>query len=140
MNEEDIQDALNALLDAASLGYTIVWPNKGASSDLPRLEVSFNPNDRDGAELDGSGDVQRAPGIMQVAVVTKSGIGPGVANGIADAVMAVFPQDTAAAITGGKVHVIQHPSARGGFPDGLSAGKYSEWRTPVIVRYIAVKG
>lgn len=140
MNETDIQNGLNAHLVAAALGYPINFPNKHGTSDRPRLEVSFATNDRTGEALDGSGAIQQSPGIMNISVVTDAGIGPSVATRIGDLVLAAFPQGTKIAIAGGVVDILQHPSQRGGFPDGMEGGKYSEWRVPVIVRYTAKKG
>lgn len=132
MNQTDIENAMMARLGNAGLGISIAWPNVDFDDSRPYLDVSFAGGDRIGGSLKGN-EIERASGIMQVAVATDLGIGTDTAKGWADQVAALYPEGTRISITGGTVLIPSPPSIRA----GLIAG--AEWRVPVLIAYTASK-
>ena len=125
--ESEIELALMARLSGAAGLPAIAWPNVDFGSDtLPRLEVALFRNDTQRLTIGGK---HRRPGILQITVCTRLGIGAKAANQIAETVAGLFPHDLRIATNSATVRVTKAPTIAGGFPDD------AVWRVPVSIEF-----
>lgn len=130
MTENDIELAIKARLGNYPLvGFTYSWPNLNASGIKPYAEVTFVRVTRfDRTTGDGQTVSQ---GQLIVTLVTREGVGTTEANAAAQALASLFPKTLRIPAADGVIVITKPPDIREGFPDA------GDWRTPVIVDYIA---
>lgn len=130
MKRNDIVNGLVERLEGATLSATLAMPNVEFAETKPRFEVSHPAAERTGGTLKG-GEVKRELGRMMVVAVTELDIGEQPANLMGDEIDTLFPEGLIIAITGGNIVINAPVDIREGFRKG------SDWRVPVIIRYLA---
>ena len=105
----------------------IAWPNVNAEFETPYLEVAVFRNVPAPTALGG---YHRKPGIYQVTVVTREGVGTGAAGETAEEVADLFPAGLVLPLPdGGSVRIYQEPQIAGGITD------QGQYRIPVSIFY-----
>ncbi len=106
----------------------IAWPNKdftpptGPDARFLRVDFVNAPNERLTIRAR-----HRRSGSIVVTVASRANNGTGEGDGLADAVAAHFPADLVLPAGTNRLRIMEEPSIRDGFLDGVF------WRTPVII-------
>lgn len=132
MSTNELREALKQrLISGMADRPGTAWPNVTLNTtELPRIEVTFEAVRRQGGTLSGSGLLYET-GVMFATVCIKLGTGEEEAFDFADAIMALYPENLIYAFTGGKIEITDPPEPRGGYPDDTC------YRVPVSIPYMA---
>lgn len=133
MTRTGITTELKKRLAQGGIGLSGVWPNVDPQSakERPHFDVQWATANRIGPSV--SADVLYELGSMAVTIVVRGGTNETIANGYADAVVALFPQGLELPITDGLITIVRPADIRGGYRDD------QDWRVPVIIYYEAVE-
>lgn len=126
MTDQEIFALFKARLVNADLGLTIVEPNDDSFPVKPYFVVDLSVVNRTNRCL--SGGTEQAMGVCQITLVSETGEGDSTSRAKAQEVIAIFPYGLR---MGSEVLVDQPTKAQNGYRDG------SDWRTPVMINFLA---
>lgn len=130
MNEDDIENALKAMIGEANLVWDIAWPNQDLPSPAPQPRIEVNIDRVQRLTPTNNPNSIRSQGLLRINCIVAKGTSTSAATRKAQEVADLFNKGVSSAGPAGTRLIFRKAAdVRAGFRDG------SDWVVPVIGSY-----